>query len=82
MKRRLDVTKMRNWLLSVGSTDEATLLVMKKLECSISKAQKIIGCRYPSIPQPLEQIALADLLGVPRDVLYPVVGKPRGKAAS
>lgn len=82
MKRRLAVTEMHDWVMSVGGLREASRLVKEKLECSESKADKIVGCRYPSVPQPLEQIALASLLGRPRDVLYPTVGKPRARVAS
>lgn len=81
MKRRLDKTEMNNWVASVGGTVAAAKLVEKKLECCDSKAQKIVGCRYPSVPPPLEQIALASLLGRPRDVLFPTVAKPRAKAS-
>lgn len=82
MKRQLNKRLMTEWVKSKGGREPATRLVMDSLECSRSKADKIVGCSYPSVPQPLEQKALADLLRTTRDFLYPEVGRPRARAAS
>lgn len=82
MKRRLAIAEVKHWAMGFDSKEEAIDQVRQALQCSWSKADKIVGCRYPSVPVPLEQEALASLLGVPRDTLYPVVGKPRVKTAS
>lgn len=80
MNRQLDVKKMKKW--RDGQEFQGAIeLVKNALQCSRSKAEKIVGCRYPSTPQPLEQIALATLLGISRDELYPVAGKPRARAS-
>lgn len=82
MKRHLNKRLMADWAKSTGSLEKASDIVREKLQCSRSKADKIVGCRYPSVPQPLEQVALASLLGTTRDVLYPEAGRPRTRAAS
>lgn len=82
MKRRLDKQLMTEWVKSVGSPTKASEIVKQKLKCSKSKADKIVGCRYPSVPQPLEQMALADLLGTTSDLLYPEACRLRSRAAS
>lgn len=81
MKRKLNSKEMNEWVESVGGTKKAAQLVKEVLQCSMSKADKIVGCRYPSIPQPLEQLALAKLSDRSRDVLYPAVGRPRARAS-
>lgn len=82
MKRQLEAKEMEIWRDRVGSTNAAARLISDKLECSISKAQKLAGCRYPSVPSPTEQKALAALLKRPRDVLFPLCRKTKEIKAS
>jgi hypothetical protein len=81
-KRQVNKRLMSEWVVSVGGFEPASDIVRETLMCSRSKADKIVNRSYPSVPQPLEQRALADLLGTTRDVLYPLADKPQGKAAS
>jgi hypothetical protein len=82
MKRRLNNKVMGNYVNAVGDVKNATALIEEKLQCSKSKAEKLASCRYPSIPTPMEQMALAELLGVTRDTLYPPIIKTSEKRAS
>jgi hypothetical protein len=79
MKRRLNGQRLAVWVQQVGGVKEASLLIVQKLECSISKAEKIASGRYLSLPTPSEQKDLADLLSTSRDVLFPPA---RGQRAS
>jgi hypothetical protein len=80
--RQLDRAEMHNWRESVGGLKAAARLISEKLECSESKAEKLASGRYPSLPTPTEQMALAALMKRPRDVLFPfVVAKGRAKAS-
>lgn len=72
MDRQLNDKVMANWRERVGGLAEATDLIKKALECSRSKAEKLAACRYPSLPTPTEQKALAKLLKTTRDVLFPL----------
>lgn len=82
MKRYLDQGEIEGWRASVGGIREATRLISEKLECSRSKAEKLAAGRYPSLPTPTEQMALADLMHRSRDVLFPLVRARRKKQAS
>ena len=77
MKRYLAEKEMSAWVESVGGPIPAAGLIRGALGCSESKAEKIVGCRYPSTPQPLEQAAIASLLGRPLDAVYPLKGKSK-----
>lgn len=81
MKRYLEDKEMRAWVESVDGLVAAASLIKDRLGCSQSKADKIAGCRYPSTPQPLEQMAIAELMGRPRDAVYPLI-KTKSKRAS
>lgn len=70
-RRQIDRGEMKAWRESVGGLKEATRLIAEKLECSESKADKIASGRYPSLPTPTEQMALAALMMRPRDVIFP-----------
>ena len=80
VQRRIDTNEFGNWVRSVGGSIKATRLIEQKLECSESKAEKLAGGRYPSLPTPTEQMALAALMQRPRDVLFPLVAA-KGKRA-
>lgn len=71
MKRRFNRKEMDTWREAVGGLEVATELIMEKLKCSRSKAEKLASCRYPSIPPPLEQEALAELMVRPLEAVYP-----------
>ena len=77
MKHYLDEQAMRVWVKSVGGPVPAAEKIRSALGCSRSKAEKIAGCRYPSIPQPLERAAIAALIGKPQDLIYPLKGKSK-----
>lgn len=62
-----------DWAERVGGLKKATQLIKAKLECSKSKAEKLAAGRYPSLPTPLEQRALASLMKCKRSDLFPVV---------
>lgn len=81
MKRRIDYKEMLLWRESAGGIKEAARLISEKLECSLSKAEKIAGCRYPSVPTPTEQMALASLMQRPRDVVFPFACKRVDRAS-
>jgi len=81
MKRQLDGKSIRKWKDRVGGIDNATRLISDELECSISKAEKVATGSYPSQLSSAEQKALAKLLNLDRDVLFPIV-RAKGKRAS
>ena len=85
-RRHLDKQEIKAWRESVGGLTKATHLVMEKLECSHSKAEKIASGAYISVPTPTEQIVLAALMQRPRDVIFPLVTskqkKPREERAA
>lgn len=72
MSRTLDSSVLKKWVASVGGIKAATEIIKSKLECSMSKAQKIAGGRYRSLPAAAEQALLADLIGKPREKVFPV----------
>lgn len=72
---------MREFVRREGGEANAADKIRRALECSPSKAEKIVGCRYPSLPPPTEQVVMAQVMGLTRDVLYPVIGKSRAKAS-
>jgi len=82
MKRQLNKRIMEEYVQSAGGVKTATERIKNKLQCSESKAEKLASCRYPSLPTPMEQVALAELLGVTRDTLYPPIIKTSEKRAS
>lgn len=82
MKRRLAIKEMHDWVIDMGGPKEAAKLIKEKLECSKSKAEKIAGCRYPSMITPAEQVALSGLAHKSRDTLFPLAAGPRRRVAS
>jgi hypothetical protein len=76
-RRQLDKQEIKAWRESVGGLTKATHLVMEKLECSHSKAEKIASGAYISVPTPTEQIVIAALMQRPRDVIFPLVTSKR-----
>lgn len=84
MKRKLDLNIVENWASKVGGYDEAARQVSVRLECSLSKALKVVRGTYNSTPMPAEQMLLADLINVSRDDLFPLLtqGKSRSRNAS
>lgn len=80
MTQRLNGTAMKEWRAANGGYEKASALIKDKLQCSMSKAQKLATGRYPSLPSFAEQVALAELVDIPRDELFPLVtakGKSR-----
>lgn len=71
MKRQLNGKEMREWTESVGGIETAADLIKERLKCSRSKAEKLASCRYPSVPPPLEQEALAQLMARPHEAVFP-----------
>jgi hypothetical protein len=65
------------WTDSVGGVRDAVTLIMGKLKCSPSKASKLATGRYPSVPNALEQEALAQLVGCDPQVLFAIPRKKR-----
>jgi hypothetical protein len=70
MKRQLVISEMKAWKDRVGGLKTATRLIQNTLECSESKAEKLASGRYPSTVTPSEQIALAELMERPRDMVF------------
>jgi hypothetical protein len=66
----MDVKIMKKWTEKVGVRMAVAQIIMK-LDCCASKAEKLASGRYPSVPSTLEQIALAELIGCERHVLFP-----------
>lgn len=77
---RVNKREIRGWVESAGGFTKAVALIVQKLECSESKAEKIAAGNYPSRMNPSEQNALSELVKKPRDVLFSV-GKPLKKAS-
>jgi hypothetical protein len=80
MKREIDYKRLEKWVERVGGIQNATTLICKRLECSLSKAEKLAGTRYPSMILPAEQVALSELTCIPRDALFPFV-TAKGRAS-
>lgn len=77
----MDPKVMKTWVKSVGGPTKAALKIQEMLECSLSKANKIQCCRYPSTPTPAEQKLLAKLVGRSRDVLFPLLAQGKDQAS-
>jgi hypothetical protein len=80
MRREIDLNKLMLWVEREGGIKPAALEISQKLECSISKAEKLAAGRYPSRLMPSEQIVMSKLLKVTRDELFPLV-RARGNAS-
>lgn len=80
MKRKLDLNIIEKWAYEVGGVDEAARLISKELECSLSKGMKLARGQYDSTPAPLEQVALAGLINVSRDQLFPLLAQGKGRS--
>lgn len=74
MLRSFNEEKWISCVAGVGGSAKATRMIMDELECSFSKADKLARCKYPSLPTPSEQKALAKLFKCKRDVLFPIIG--------
>lgn len=81
MKKQLNQKLFHTWRESVGGEKPAALLIKEKLKCSLSKAEKIAGGRYDSLPPCLEMMALSELMSKPMDALIRTVGKTVTKAS-
>lgn len=78
MKRTFDQKRVVRWTSSLpGGAAEATKLIMEKLKCSSSKAEKIAAGRYTGLPRPLDQIELAELINDDVELLFPLPKKTR-----
>lgn len=80
MKRDLARQTIRSWTEKIGRK-KAIGMISGTLECSASKAEKLADGRYPSVPTPLEQKALAKLTRIKRDDLFPVVTATEERAS-
>jgi hypothetical protein len=81
MRRQIDKKVMRGWARKIG-VEAAAERVIHEIKCSLSKADKLVSGRYPSLPSPSEQLALAKLVGVHRDKLFPLAATSREEKAS
>lgn len=81
MKRRIDYGKLSKWVDEVGGIAEATRLISEKLECSISKAEKMAASRHLAGLLPAEQVLMSKLTRIARDQLFPAVSAAKGKAS-
>lgn len=77
MQRVIETKLIAEWVKTVGGISKAAGLIQTKLECSKSKAEKLAGNRYPSVPSPSEQKLLAALLKQKRDRIFPLAGGQR-----
>lgn len=77
MKSKLNRALVIEWKERVGGLSHATEIIMSRLGCSVSKADKIASGRYPSVPTQLERRALAKLMEVEESELFPA---PTGKS--
>jgi len=75
MDRKMSFKQMKNWRDSSGGLRSASLLICQSLECSYSKAEKLASGRYDRVLTASEQKALAELMNVSRDVLFPLRGE-------
>lgn len=81
-ERHLDAKEMTTWTASVGGFAKAAQLIKERLECSISKAEKLAAGAYDRLPTASEQKELADLTNRSRDQLFPRVGARDQRRAS
>jgi hypothetical protein len=81
MQRQLALKELASWRDRVGGLREAIRLIGEKLECSKSKAEKLAAGRYPSLPTPTEQMALAELMNKTRDELFPFCASKKRRAS-
>lgn len=80
MVRHTNKAEFILWKQRIGRK-KAIEIVMTVLGCGSSKAQKIVDGRYPSLPVPLEQKALAVELGKDLDTLFRPVTAGRKRAS-
>lgn len=62
---------MTKWTRKVGGLHKATAKIIERTGLRASTAEKIAEGRYPSLPGTLIREALADLVGVHHDELFP-----------
>lgn len=75
MNKGMVMSEWRKWIEDVGGIKAASQLISEKLECSLSKAEKLAAGRYPSSLVPAEQKELANLMSKSRDgVFRPLAG--------
>lgn len=72
MKVTLNTKAMFSWSDDVGGEETAARLIMDRLRCSRSKAEKLASGRYPSSVSFLEQQALAELMAKPHGVVWKI----------
>jgi hypothetical protein len=72
MKRHLDQTEMAKWKARVGGWKAAARLIEQRLECSSSKAEKLVAGSYQNTLTTAEQEALSALMNRPRDTVFPL----------
>lgn len=67
----------------VGGVPVLTRLIEAALRCSHSKATKIAGGRYPSLPMPVErEILAAKVFECSEAELFPCLNQGRNQSAS
>jgi hypothetical protein len=81
-QRSFDRAEFEKWIESVGGHMRAAITIAEALECSLSKAEKLVAGRYPSLPTTAEQKVISGLAGRPRDVFFPLVGAKKKRHAS
>lgn len=75
MGRKLNKNEMKKWRESMGGLSKTTMLICQTLECSLAKAEQLASCRYDRVLSASEQKALAALMNLTRDVLFPAKGE-------
>jgi hypothetical protein len=72
---------MLSWRESVGGIAKAAILISEKLECSLSKAEKLASGRYDREISASEERELSSLTGIDREALFRVANKSGAKAS-
>jgi hypothetical protein len=81
MRLVADFAVMASWGQGFGSYELAAEEVKRALGCSHSKAGKLARGIYPFALSPSEQAALAGLLKIKEDVLFPRPSKGKARAS-
>ena len=81
MNAKVNAQEILEWSDSVGGVSAGAVLVVKALECSISKGEKIAAGRYLSGLSPLEQRALLELTKRPKGKLLIPLARVRRSAS-
>ncbi len=81
MTRQMNEQLWNEWVVRVGGVKEASRMILEKLECSTSKADKLARGVYPSMLTASEQKDLAQIVRTKRDILFVPVGAGAERAS-